>query len=242
MAEKRARVRTIRELAPSVLLCDFEMIDPRAMAFRPGQFISIRMSPDGRVRRSYTIASFPERADRFELVVKLVPSGMGSEFFRALRPGDEIGFTGPMGFFVPDPAHPGDVVFVATGSGIAAALPMIHEILGRPPEVEGGRVLLYWGLRRAEDVFFRDRLDAEVSRSPRFAYHVCLSRPEPGWTGTEGRVGAHVLAALPRLDRPVFYLVGNGDMIRDLRQALVDRGVDRKRQIHVEVFYPAAEP
>jgi hypothetical protein len=30
-------------------------------------------------------------------------------------------------------------------------------------------------------------------------------------------------------------------MVRDLKAALVERGVDRKKQIRVEVFYPATK-
>ena len=66
-----------------------------------------------------------------------------------------------------------------------------------------------------------------------------MSRPEPGWTGKVGRINSYVLEA--PFDRPVYYLVGNGNMVRDLKAALVERGVDRKKQIRVEVFYPATK-
>jgi hypothetical protein len=39
------------------------------------------------------------------------------------------------------------------------------------------------------------------------------------------------------------YLVGNGDMVRDLKAGLITTaGVDRKRQIRTEVFYPRPAP
>ena len=58
------------------------------------------------------------------------------------------------------------------------------------------------------------------------------------WTGERGRINGHVLAELPRLERPVFYLVGNGAMVREVKTALMAAGVDRKRQIRQEIFYP----
>jgi CDP-4-dehydro-6-deoxyglucose reductase, E3 len=242
MAEKTARITGVETLAHEVLLFRAEMVEPAELRYRAGQFLSIRIDATGNVRRSYSIASAPDRPDAFELLVKVVPGGAGSELFLGLAPGDEIHFTGPMGFFVCDLAHAGDAVFAVTGSGIAAALPMIEEALARPAELERGRVLLYWGLRSEEDLYWQDRLAALAAASPRFAYHVCLSRPGPTWTGVNGRITRHVLDALPNLDRPVFYVVGNGSMIRDLKKELMDRGVDRKRQIRVEVFYPASEP
>jgi len=42
---------------------------------------------------------------------------------------------------------------------------------------------------------------------------------------------------LPGLRAPTFYLVGNGAMIADAKRALMDRGVDRKRQIRTEAFF-----
>ena len=240
MAEKTARVVRIETVAPDMLLVACRMVDPPALPFRAGQFLSLRLGDDGKVRRSYSLASSPARQDGFDLLVKVVPGGVGSDWFLALAPGRDLHFTGPMGFFVCDLAHAGDVVFAATGAGIAPVVPMIEEILARPGEA--GRVLLYWGLRREADVFFADRLAAFAARSPRCAWHVCLSRASTEWAGVNGRLTQHVLTALPRLDRPVFYLCGNGSMIRDLKQGLVDLGVDRKRQIRAEVFYPASEP
>ena len=239
MAEKVARTAAIQEVAPDVLVVDALPIVPPELRWRPGQFLSLRTGDrrtgDANARRSYSIASLPNGA--VELLVKLIPDGVGSEFFRALREGDEIHFTGPMGFFVNDLAHAGDAVFCATGTGIAAALPMIRETLARPNE--RGRVVLYWGMRNQSELYWVDRVDALAAGSPRFHYDICLSRPEPGWTGTVGRINAHVLAAA--FDRPVYYLVGNGNMVRDMKAALLARGVDRKKQIRTEIFYPATE-
>ena len=239
MAEKLASARKVDWIAPDVLVVDAACVEPPSLRWRPGQFVSIRCGDrhtgDPDARRSYSIASSPARDDGFELLVKLLPDGAGSEFFRDLAAGSRIPFTGPMGFFTNELAHPGDAVFCATGTGIAAALPMIEETLARP--TESGGVRLYWGMREERELYWVDRLDA-LATHPRFSYRLCLSRPSPEWTGTRGRINDHVIAALPELEKPIFYLVGNGDMVRDLKAALVAAGVDRKRQIRTEVFYP----
>jgi CDP-4-dehydro-6-deoxyglucose reductase, E3 len=239
MAEKVARTVAVAEIAPDVLEIDAGFVDPAALTWRAGQFISIRCGEPGGdrdARRSYSIASSPTRHDGLELLVKLLPGGAGSEFFKNLGPGSPIPFTGPMGFFTCELAHPADAVFAATGTGIAAALPMIVETLARP--AEAGQVLLYWGMRDETELYWTDRLEALAAAHPRFRYEICLSRGSPEWAGTRGRINAHVIAALPRLTKPIFYLVGNGDMVRDLKALLIAAGVDRKRQIRTEIFYP----
>jgi len=241
VAEKVARTRAVRDLVPDVLEIDAEWMDPPHTSFRAGQFISIRCGDpktgDRNARRSYSIASLPSRSDGCELLVKLLEDGVGSEFFRRLRPGDPIPFTGPMGFFTCELQHPGDAVFCATGTGIAAALPMMQETLARPQET--GRVRLFWGMRNQRELYWLDRL-AELEH-PRFSHEICLSRPENGWPGRRDRINAHVLAEAQAFVKPTFYLVGNGDMVREMKQALIDLGFDRKRQIRIEVFYPASK-
>jgi CDP-4-dehydro-6-deoxyglucose reductase len=239
MAEKVARTLVVEEIAPDVLQIDAGLLQPPVLSWRAGQFISIRCGDPGGdpdARRSYSISSSPARHDGLELLVKLLPGGAGSEFFKNLAPGSDIPFTGPMGFFTCELAHAGDAVFAATGTGIAAALPMIAETVARPTET--GRVLLYWGMRDETELYWSDRLVELAATHPRFHYEICLSRPSPAWTGTRGRINGHVIEALPGLDKPVFYVVGNGDMVRDLKALLIGAGVDRKRQIRTEVFYP----
>jgi ferredoxin-NADP reductase len=237
MAEKVARTHAVTTIAPDVLVVSAACEDPPALRWRAGQFLSLRCgAADAKnpERRSYSIASSPLVSDGFELLVKLLPGGVGSALFAGLAPGDPIHYTGPMGFFVNELAHAGDAVYCVTGTGIAAALPMIEETLARANET--GRVVLLWGMRTQAELYWQERLAALAH--PRFTAELHLSRPAPGWTGATGRIIDPTLALVPGLTRPVFYLVGNGDMVRDLRAGLVAAGVDRKRQIRVEVFYP----
>lgn len=240
MAEKVARTHTITEIAPDVLVVDAGFVDPPTLSWRPGQFVSLRCGDprggDPDARRSYSIASSHTRHDGFELLVKLIPGGAGSEFFRTLVHGNELRFTGPMGFFVPELAHAGDAVFAVTGTGIAAALPMVEEILGR--SAERGRVRLFWGMRDERELYWVDRLEALDAAHPRFDFILSLSQPSPEWRGARGRITPLVLAEPAARDRPIFYVVGNGNMVRDVKTGLVAAGIDRKRQIRTEIFYP----
>jgi len=133
MAAGKARLVAWRALTPDTNEYTFEPVDPKGapaeIRFRAGQFVSIRcgMGDDGLVQmRSYSLASSSATHDRFGLVVKLMPGGLAGKFFGALDIGQEIEFTGPMGFFVLDLAHTGDVVVGATGTGLAPVIPMLE--------------------------------------------------------------------------------------------------------------------
>ena len=181
----------------------------------------------------WTVASSPGRPE-ISLILKLIKSGPGSEYFERLKPGDRVRFTGPMGFFVLDLQHTGDVVFGVTGVGITPILPMLEELAARP---ERGRILLYWGNRHAEDLFWLDELKAVQQRCARLQIEIFLTGEAPTWTGKRGRINQALLAELPSLDKPVFYLVGNGAMIKEVKAELQQRGIDRKRQIRNEAFF-----
>jgi CDP-4-dehydro-6-deoxyglucose reductase len=206
------------------------------LGFRAGQFVSVRVGVDGDgnpILRSYSIASSPGSTD-FSVILKLIKGGPGSEYFATLAPGDRVRFTGPMGFFCLDLQHTGDVVFGVTGVGITPVLPMLDELAARP---ETGRIFVYWGNRHAEDLFWLDELAAVQARCPRLQLHIFLSGEAPGWTGRRGRITEAILDELPELHKPVFYLVGNGAMIKDVKAALQAHGIDRKRQIRNEAFF-----
>jgi ferredoxin-NADP reductase len=221
-------------LARGVIRLDLALDEP--LKFRPGQFISLRVGEDtdgNAVLRSYSLASSPgERA--LSLIIKVIAGGAGSAWLEGRTVGERVQFTGPMGFFVLDLAHAGDVVFGATGVGIAPVLPMLQETLARD---EPGRVHLHWGNRDVEDLFWRAELDALQRAHPRFDYHLYISGGAPEWSGRRGRITPAVIGELDALERPIFYLVGNGAMIRDVKKELQARGVDRKKQIRNEAFF-----
>ena len=230
-----ARLRSSRPLANQTVEYIFSHDEPE-LTFRPGQFLSLRVGEDAdgnAVLRSYSIASSPEQRGELRLVLRILEDGVGSQFFAGLTPGQEISFTGPMGFFVNELSHTGDVVYVATGTGMAPIWPMLLETLARP---ETGRVELFWGLRHEDDLFWQDELQSLTARNPRFSAHIYLSQPRGFWR-ERGRVVPPVLELLPSLTRPTFYLCGNGQMIEECKAALIARGVERKRQIRTEAFF-----
>jgi ferredoxin-NADP reductase len=226
----------ITPLADGVVGFNFRLDGGERLAFRPGQFISLSVGDDADgnpILRSYSLASSPGR-DELTIIIKVVAGGVASAWFQRLAVGARVRFTGPMGFFVLELEHAGDVVFGATGVGITPVLPMLDELLHRN---ENGRVILFWGNRREADLFWRDELDGRRRAHPRLDVRLYLTAGAHEWTGARGRITDAICGELPQLAKPTFYLVGNGAMIRDVKKELQARGVDRKRQIRNEAFF-----
>lgn len=245
MSSRVHEARLVRREVIADSTVEFVLRTAEELTFRPGQFISVNVGQDERgdaILRSYSIASPPWRRGELALVLRMIEGGAGSAFFGRLREGQPVRFTGPMGYFVNELAHPGDVVYVATGTGIAPLYPMALEALSRP---ETGRVLLHWGVRHEEDRFWLRELSALRDGPGRKAeVQIHLSQPRTAgpasWSGLRGRVVGPVLDELPRLRAPTFYLCGNGAMIAEVKASLQARGVDRKRQIRTEAFFDSA--
>jgi ferredoxin-NADP reductase len=224
-------------IAPGVCDLRFTIKSPARLGFQAGQFVTLHLPGDAgaSVRRSYSIASPAFRGEQLRLIARQIPGGHASEYFTRLSPGDAVAMTGPFGAFTLSDSHPGDLVFGTTGTGVATIMPMLEE-LARMPERAPGRRLVFWGLRRAEDVFARDELE-DLCRRAGAELCIHLSSAGPGWDGRQGRINGSVLALLPGLRAPVFYLVGNGAMVAEMRSSLVEQGVDRKHQIRTEAFF-----
>ena len=242
-----AQLEHVETVADRVAEFRFRLADTDAdLRWRAGQFISVQVgrSDEGDpILRSYSLASRPVEPGSstaatagFRVLLKFVPGGVASAWFEALSPGETIRFTGPMGFFVLDLAHPGDVILAATGTGLAPMIPMIEELLERD---ERGRIHLCFGVRQEQDLFWQARIADLVTRSRgRLSVETLLSQPRAGAPSPVGRITAdRLLSSLPDLNKPTFYLCGNGAMIRDVKAGLLARGIDRKRQVRTEAFF-----
>jgi CDP-4-dehydro-6-deoxyglucose reductase len=230
------RLASRATVATDVVDLTFDLVHPERLDFRAGQFVTLTVARDVEgqsLRRSYSIASMSDRGERLRFLLRVIPDGAASDFFLSLPLAAEVEMTGPHGFFVLAPHHPGDVVFAATGTGLAPVLSMLGELRQRQ---EAGRRIVYWGLREEGDLFVPGEVQ-DLCSAAGATLHTYLSRPSDGWLGRRGRISPAVLQDAPSLVAPTFYLVGNGAMIAEVKTALVASGVDRKKQIRTEAFF-----
>jgi ferredoxin-NADP reductase len=221
----KARLVESHEIAPLTRHFTFEADAP--LEFVPGQFLSMMVEADGKtITRAYSIAS-PPMGSRFDLCLNLVEDGTLSPFLFAMQPDDEIECKGPYGVFVfRNPLS--DSILVATGTGITPYRAMLQE---RLPREADRQFTLVFGARHEHGLLYRTEFEELAARHRNFHFVPTLTRPGGGWTGVSGRVHAHVIAELgERRDLDV-YICGLAEMVNELRGALKEKGLDRRRII-----------
>lgn len=221
----KARIDDIRNLTHDVREIRFALREPGEIAFKAGQFVSFEVTNQktGRkVSRPYSILSTPSQRDTVTLLLNLVPGGPGSTYLFSLKEGDETQFKGPAGNFYIRDEPTKDLLFVATGTGIVPVWSMLHDRLERN---YARSIILLWGLRSQRDLYYQDELAALTKQHANFTAITTLSRPEPGWTGTAGRVTKLVEEQIPSVASLAVYLCGNSAMLADVMALINKKGL-----------------
>ena len=229
-----ASVSRVRDLTHDVRELEMVLVEPKDLSFKPGQFISFEVPREGfpaPVMRPYSIASPPAQQGRVTLVFNLVPNGPGSSYLFSLREGDRTTFKGPAGSFYLKDDGTRDLLFVATGTGIA---PIRSMILAQLERRTSQAVTLFWGLRSQRDLYYQEEFQSLARQHPSFFFVTTLSKPEAGWTGVTGRVTALVQDRITSVRNLAAYLCGNGGMIQEVTALVQACGLC---PIHKEKYY-----
>ena len=210
-----------------------ELLEPHRIMFEAGQYVSIDIG-EGE-RRSYSVASAPAMDHAVEICVDISPGGKGANFLKTRKPGDEVNFMGPLGQFVLEESKKEKkLLFVATGSGIAPLRSMVLDRLEFKRDKR--EILLHWGLRFVEDMFWEEDFRRFHQYYDNFNFHLTLSKPPDLWPMCSG----YVTECIKDEDQlgPDWgaYLCGNKEMIEEVSQLLMEMGVP-KDQVHFEKFF-----
>ena len=220
-----AHVESIKDLTHDVRQLDLRLIEPKTIVFKPGQFISFEMphpKTGHLVTRAYSIASQPSRSHVITLLFNLVPGGPGSGLLFHLRAGEKTHFKGPAGNFYLREDQGRELLFIASGTGIA---PIRSMLLANVERLDPRPATLFWGLRSQRDLYYQEEL-AELTRQiPALTVITTLSRPEPGWPGEAGRVLRLIEERIASVQNLSVYLCGNSAMIADATTLLQKKGL-----------------
>ncbi|MEJ7627330.1 MAG: FAD-binding oxidoreductase [Ferruginibacter sp.] len=211
--------------------------------FKPGQFVTLDLpiheKPNKRWR-SYSIASWPDGTNVFELCIVFLEGGLGTTYlFNEIKEGSELTLRGPVGVFTLPEIIEKDLYFICTGTGIAPFRSMLHYIsIHNVPHKD---IYLIFGTRKKENLLYYDELSELTRDIPHLHYIPTLSREE--WEGKTGYVHQvyEDLVNAKKSNGDIqscpasFYLCGWKDMIDEAKKRIIEMGYDRKC-IHQELY------
>jgi benzoate/toluate 1,2-dioxygenase reductase subunit len=231
--EGHAFVNAVERVAADVMRLELELAEDCWFEFRPGQFIQIKV-PGTDQTRSYSIASTPAELPKIELLIRLLPGGVMSEWLLGQAAVDTVlEISGPYGAFFLQEASKAPVVMIAGGTGLAPMMAMIDVIRARP-----GRkppIQLSFGCQSAEGLFHGEAIALRSMWLPSLTVTTSVDRgPAPDGVRIGNPIEA-VGADGPLDPETVAYLCGPPGMIEAARSRLQALGV-APGNIHAEQF------
>lgn len=232
----RQTVTRVQAWVPGKLFSLRVTRDP-AYDFKPGQFARLGLPADTAggpeaapdLWRAYSMVSAPHETE-LEFYSIVVPEGPFSPRLAQLRPGDALCVDKtPFGFLTLERFPDGeDLWLLATGTGLSAYLSILRDPATRR---RFGRIVLAHGVRTADELAYRDELQALADQGTGLAYLPIATRealpgmPQERLTTLIADGGLERLAGLA-LDpaRSRIMLCGNPAMLGDARKLLGERG------------------
>jgi len=210
-----------------------DLKEPAEMDFRPGQYVQIAV-PTGKTAeyRAYSICSKPSEKHKVELLIRLIPGGLGSTYMHNVQPGDEVVLTGPYGEFAMDEDPDSQIICVGGGCGMA---PM-RSILRHLSEVQPDRPCsLYFGARTSRDAMYMKEFEELSKKMPNLHVHYALSEPgeeDKDWDGETGFIHLSVQEHMAADGKRQAFLCGPPLMIEATMKVLEEKKLPREK-----VFY-----
>ena len=205
----------------------------RRPEFLPGQYANIEI-PGTHQTRSFSFSG-PSGGDAVEFLVRLLPDGDASNYFRRhARAGEKLKFTAPFGSFYLRPLQ-APALFFAGGTGIAPFLAMLDTLAASTDRVRQ-RISLFYGVTCDNDAVELTRLNALKARLP-FHYRVCVSG-EPSRKFAPGLVTQWITK--DKLSAPCYdaYVCGPPAMVDAVRVSLARHRI-RLTNFYTEKFTPS---
>lgn len=178
---RRCKALLERYERPWPMLSRIEFEPDERFDYLAGQYVGLRYRGHS---RAYSLSSSPTR-ETVEICVRRVPGGrLSPELVADLQVGDEVTMRGPRGDLVLGEPSERDLVFLATGTGVAPLKGMVDYAFetGLADERD---VWLFLGAAWADDLPYDGAFRRYAAQRDDFHYVPCLSRESylTDWTG-----------------------------------------------------------
>lgn len=221
--EGKCFVNAVERIASDVVRLELELAEGYWMDFRPGQFIQLKV-PGTEVFRSYSMATTVADLPRIELLIRILPGGVMSEWLTTqAKVDDVIDVSGPFGQFFLKEKVRAPHVMIAGGTGLAPMMAMIDALRAAPGRKP--KVILSFGCQTPEALFNLDQIELRSHWMASLDARISVDRGEPVSGVRLGNPVSALTAEDGLTADSVAYLCGPPGMIEAARKHLEALGL-----------------
>lgn len=211
----------------------FFFVPEKPLQYTAGQFIELTLDhphPDSRgIRRWFTLSSSPTD-EYLSITTKFSPSKSSSfkQTLRALKSGDPVSISDPMGDFVLPKLIQTPLIFVAGGIGITP----FHSMLSWLAQTDEQRpIRMLYGVHTEDEIVFQDTLSKAGQHAT-----VVVAEPSAAWGGERGQLTAELITGLEQpSEDTLIYVSGPEPMVEQLEKDLKKNGI-KQHQLVLDFF------
>ena len=233
-------ISKITQLTTSSVMITFEVPEllKKVFHFEAGEYLTLQQTIRGeKVRRAYSICSGVNEGE-LSVAVKRVPNGVFSTYATTqLKAGDVLEVMPPKGSFVffYDIFGNRDIMLFSAGSGVTPMMSIAKTALSKT----NIKVVFVYGSKSKEEALFFDEIEAlRIQYPDRFLVHYTFSQEPWGDHYTariNDRIVNEIFAKYKDLNWGRYYACGPTELVKNLREILLLRGIDKDR-IFTELF------
>ncbi|XP_029805379.1 NADH-cytochrome b5 reductase-like isoform X1 [Suricata suricatta] len=123
------RISAMDKLTKDTYRVRFALPGNSRLGLRPGQHLVLRGKVDDlEIQRAYTPISPANAEGYFEVLIKCYETGLMSRYVESWSAGDTTFWRGPFGDFIYKPNQYGELLMLASGTGLAPMVPVLQSI------------------------------------------------------------------------------------------------------------------
>lgn len=218
-----AKVQSIIKINDSVIEVSLRLPPNTNFGYNSGQYVNILK---GDIKRSYSIANTCRPNGTLSFLIKKYDIGIMSNYwFNEAKENDLLRIEGPIGSFFLRETEAENIIFLATGTGVAPVKAILESISELENKISDKNIWVFVGARHEVDIIWHPN---ELNGISRLKYIPVLSRASVQWNGERGYVQDMVIKENIPLSNTQVYACGSNNMIEAAKAILIEKGLNRK--------------
>jgi CDP-4-dehydro-6-deoxyglucose reductase len=218
-----AKIQAINKLNDTVIEVSLRLPPNSNFGYNSGQYVNITK---GSIKRSYSVANAYSESGLLTFLIKKYENGqMSNYWFEEAKENDLLRIEGPIGSFFLRESEVENIIFLATGTGVAPVKAILESITESPNKLSNKKIWIIFGARNESDIFWQPNELNEVSN---LNYIPVLSRASEDWKGEKGYVQDILIKQNIPLENAQVYACGSNNMIESAKKVLIENGLNKK--------------